>query len=141
MEATIAHKKPFAIVVSDRRDSLDELKTLLKSQGMEIWSACSCAEVARLLDQTHPELIFTATRLSDGTWMNIVKLTEQALVPTDVIVVGKFKDTTLYLDTMDRGAADFIIPPFEFEAMNHVVRVAAEDVRRQRIQQAIRAVA
>ena len=137
----MAQKKLFAILVSEGVDSLRELKVLLKGQGMEIWSAQTCAEAARLLEQTHPELIFTAPKLSDGTWTDILGMAEGADVPTDVIVVGKCKDTDLYLNTMHRGASDFILPPFEVDAMVHIVRVAGEKVRRQREKQAMKAVA
>lgn len=137
----MARKKLFALVACDGDESLMDLKAILKGQGLEIWSARSCAEVARLLDQTQPELIFTATTLPDGTWADIVSLSETCVVPTNVIVVGKCKDTRLYLNTMDSGASDFLLPPFETEAVDHVVRVAGEQIRRQREAQAVRAVA
>lgn len=114
---------------------------MLKSQGIEIWTSYTCEEAVRLLDQTHPELIFTATELSDGTWREIVSLTERASVPINVIVVGKHKDTRLCLSTMEYGAFDFILPPFEADVLNHVVRVAADDARRRRESLAIQAVA
>lgn len=137
----MAQKKLFALLVSDGDDSLEELRVLLKNQAIEAWSVRTCAEAERLLEQTHPELIFTGITLSDGTWIDIVGLTEKASLPTNAIVVGKCKDTSLYLSTMDYGAFDFILPPFEADAMDHVVRVAAENVRRQREQQAMKAVA
>jgi DNA-binding NtrC family response regulator len=137
----MAQKKLFALLASDGADSFEELKIQLKSQGIEAWSAETCEEIARLLDQTHPELIFTATKLRDGTWSDIVALAEEASVATNVIVVGRGKDIGLYLSTMDYGAFDFVLPPFEAESIAHVVRVAAENVHRRREEQAIRAVA
>lgn len=137
----MGQKKLFALLVSDGDGSLKDLKNLLKSLGIEAWSAKTCEEVARLMDQTHPELIFTGQRVFDGTWNDIVDLTEKASVPTNVIVVGRYKDTELYLSTMDYGAFDFILPPFDSAPIAHVARVAAENVRRRREQQAMRAVA
>jgi hypothetical protein len=40
---------------------------------IEIYSAESCEEVARLLEQTHPELIFTGKLLSGGTLSTCLK--------------------------------------------------------------------
>lgn len=133
----MATKNTFALLVSGRNDPLDDLKAALKNQGIEIWSARSCEEVEHLLDQTHPELVFTDTSLSDGTWANIVSLAEQASVPTAVVVVAAHPDTQLYISTMEHGAFDFIVPPFEADAMNHVLRTAVESVRRQRDRQAM----
>ena len=135
------HKKVFALLVSDGDESFESLRTLLKAQGIEVWISRTCKEAARLLDQTRPELIFTAPRFTDGTWCDMVITAEKASAPANVIVVGKLKDHRLYNAAMDYGAFDFILPPFEPESVGHAVRVAAEDVRRQREAQALRAVA
>lgn len=128
----MAHGKLFVLLASGGEKSFESLKVLLKRQGIDIWSSKTCEEVARLLNQTQPELIFTATKLSDRTWSDIVSLAEKASVATNVIVVGRFKDTRLYLETIENGAADFILPPFESDSIALVVRVAADDVRRRR---------
>lgn len=133
----MGQKRLSALLVSDGIEPFASLKVLLKSLEMEIWSAQNCEEARQLLAQTHSELIFTATRLPAGTWMDVVALAKNASQPTNVIVVGECKDTSLYLTTMDSGAFDFILPPFEAEAVAHVARVAAENVRRQRKQQAM----
>jgi DNA-binding NtrC family response regulator len=137
----MAQKKAFALLAFDGDELLEDLKAQLKDLMIETGRARTCEEVARLLEQTHPELIFTGTKLSDGTWKDVLSLTEKAYVPINVIVVGMCKDTSLYLSTIDYGAFDFILPPFERDALGHVVRVASENVRCRREQQAIRAVA
>lgn len=134
-------KELLTLLVSDGGDPFDDLRTLLQTQEIETWSARSCDEVSRLLERTQPQLIFTGERLSDGSWIDVLGLAERANVPTNVIVVGRSVDIGLYLSTMDHGAFDFILPPFETEAVAHVVRVAAEDTRRRREEQAIKAVA
>jgi len=134
-------RKLFALLVTDGGKSFENLRALLKSQGVEIWTARTGEEAARLLEQTHPELIFTAVRYADGTWRDMVTLAEEAAVATNVIVVGTLKDVHLYIEAMDSGAFDFILPPFESEPLGHVVRVAAESVRRRREVQALRAAA
>ena len=117
------------------------MKSLLKNHGIEVWNAVGCEEVARLLDQTHPELIFTTAGFPDGVWSEVVRLAEESSIPTNVIVVGKSKDMHLYLSAMEFGAFDFILPPFEAAPVAHVARVAAENVRRRRGEQARRAAA
>ncbi|HET7212154.1 MAG TPA: hypothetical protein VFL79_01080 [Terriglobia bacterium] len=114
---------------------------MLKTLRLEIWTTHTCAEAARLVDQTRPELIFTATDLIDGTWCKNVELAGNAPVQTNAIVVGRNNDMGLYLSAMDRGAFDFIIPPFEWNTLNHVVRVAGGNARRQRKIQEKRAAA
>lgn len=137
----MVQKKVFALLVSEGNKSFQTLIVLLKSQGIEIWTSQTCEDVARLLDQTHPELVFTNAQLPDGTWSDIVRLVEKSPVPTNVIVVGRCKNTDLYLSAMDFGAFDFILPPFEPAPIAHVACVAAENVRRRREEQARRAAA
>lgn len=137
----MAQKKLFALLVPGADESFAKLKALLKELSVEVWSAQTCDQVAHLLDQTHPELIFTSTRFCDGSWRDIIGLTENVSVPVNVIVVGECKDTRLYLSTMDYGAFDFILPPFEPEPLSHIVTVAANNIRSRRGLQSLGAVA
>jgi FixJ family two-component response regulator len=68
-------------------------------------------------------------------------LSESVSVPPNVIVVGEKKDIRIYILATDYGAFDFILPPFEDDAISHVVRVASESVRRRREFHAVSAVA
>lgn len=137
----MSKKKVFALLVSDGDESFESLRNLLKAQGLEVCISHSCKDAVRLVDQTHPELIFTTTHFIDGTWCDMVIMAENASAPANVIIVGKFKDHRLHLAAMDYGAFDFIFPPFESESVGQVARMAAEDVRRRREAQALRAVA
>jgi len=137
----MGQKGRFALLVQDPNKPLDSLKVVLKDQLVETWSAETCEEVARLLDQTQPELIITETMLPDGSWVDIVSMAEKASAPTNVIVVGSHPDSALYISAMEGGAFDFILPPFETEALRHVLRVAVDNVRYRREAQSSLAVA
>jgi len=71
----MVNKRVSALVVSSGNIFLKGLRSLLRRQGIEVCNAKTCEEASRLLHRTHPELIFTATELSDGTWTEIVSLT------------------------------------------------------------------
>lgn len=137
----MGQKGRFALLVQDPNKPLDSLKVVLKDQLVETWSAETCEEVARLLDQTQPELVITQTMLPDGSWVDIVGLAEKAAAPTNVIVVGSHPDIGPYISAMEGGAFDFILPPFETEALRHVLRVAVDNVRHRREAQSSLAVA
>jgi two-component system nitrogen regulation response regulator GlnG len=135
-------KKLFVLAVARERDNwFQDLKAILKKQQVEIYCAKSCEEAARLLDQTHPEVVFTARLLKDGTWRDIIRLTENLSVPTDVVVVAENKDIHFSTSAMEYGAFDCILPPFEEEAIGQVVRAVSESVRCKRLSQARLAVA
>jgi len=59
-------------------------------------------------------------------------MAEMASSPVDVIVVGAKEDIRLYLSALEGGAFDFVLPPFEHQALEFVVESAQQDVRRRR---------
>lgn len=134
----MVRKKLFALLIPGKSTSFTNLKALLNAQFVEVWSAGNCQEAARLFHQTHPELIFTDTELSDGSWKDIIGLAEDTSVPTNVIVVGHCNDLRLQITTIDYGAFDFILPPFDSESLAHVVTVAGNNTRLRREEQSIR---
>jgi|SRR5579859_4804802 len=134
-------KNPFALLVSRAGASLEPLKSALKKQSIETWSVDTCEEATRLLDQTQPDLVFSDPRLADGTWLDMVNLIEKASTPVNLIVVGTTGNTDLHSSAMEKGAFDFIQPPFEATSLGHVLQQAVEDVRRRRMAQALTLVA
>jgi len=118
-----------ALLVHDRPAPLESLKSALKELAVETYSVNSCQEAKRLLPQTHPHIVFTDTTLPDGTWADVVDLAENATSPVNVIVVGSNKDVKFYIAALERGAYDFVLPPFERKALDYVVHSAADDAR------------
>jgi DNA-binding NtrC family response regulator len=100
-----------------REDSLvAKLKPLLKRQGMAVSEAGSLADIkGNVMRLEPPALIFTDIALTDGTWADIKAWADTFDPPVPVIVVSRWADLQLYLDVLEGGAADFIVPPF-FEA-------------------------
>jgi FixJ family two-component response regulator len=74
--------------------------------------------------------------LSDGTWADVVGLAAKVPAPVNVIVVARFVDIRLYVDVIERGAFDFLAPPFVPSDLAHVVRCAVENVVSRRHGQA-----
>ncbi len=112
-----------ALLVHDEERPVAELKPLLELQGIETTQARSCAEAESALACVEPPaLIFTDTVLCDGTWTDVQSLVEHMEVP--VIVVSRFVDLPVYLDVLESGAADFIVPPFRETDVAWVVESA-----------------
>jgi len=80
-------------------------------------------------------LVFTDVSVSDGSWADVVSLAEHAEAPLDVIVVGSTVNTKFYVSAIERGAFDFVLPPFELGGLRHVVRTAELNVRDRRMAQ------
>lgn len=122
----------FALVVHERTFPFEALKPALKDMAISTWSCASCREASDLLEQTHPHLIFTDVQLPDGSWQDVLNLSQRAGSPVNVIVVSANEDTRTYLNVLEQGAFDYLAPPFERMPLEFVVRSAVEDVRARR---------
>jgi DNA-binding NtrC family response regulator len=124
-----------ALLVQARHDPLDALRMALEEQSIVIFSARTCAEAAlALLSNSPPHLVFTEIQLTDGDWADVLALAGKASEPVNVIVVSPFVDIGFYVQAIERGAFDFIVPPLSDPEFMHVVRIAAENalVRREK---------
>jgi DNA-binding NtrC family response regulator len=126
----------FVLLVHDQPEPLESLKHALKTLPVETCTVRTCEEVRRLLAQTEPHIVFTDTFLPDGSWVDVVNLAENAPVSPNVIVVGGTTNMKLYVSAIERGAFDFVLPPFELQGLAHIVRSAGHDVRYRRQVQA-----
>lgn len=96
---------------------------------MSILHADSRAQANRMLGGLNPApLIFTDTQPPDGTWADILAEAERAAQPVNVIVVARVVDTRFYLEAIETGAFDFLVPPFIASHLAYVVRSALDNV-------------
>jgi DNA-binding NtrC family response regulator len=99
-----------------------DLEALLKTLGIVTLRARNCAEAEAMLPRVEsPLLIFTDLQLPDGTWTDIKSVADRRRPGLPVIVVSRQVDIPLYLDALDRGVCDFIVPPFSQSELKHVV--------------------
>jgi len=109
------------------------LKYALECQGLHMTQVESCAQAKQMLGGLKlAPLVFTETELPDGTWADILAVAERAACPVNVVVVARVVDTRFYVEAMEAGAFDFIVPPFNATDLACVVRCAADNVLTRR---------
>jgi DNA-binding NtrC family response regulator len=122
-------EKISALLIYDRPNHMAALEAILESQSIEVQSARSCGEALLVLwSEDPPHLVFTDTQLSDGTWAEMISVARKCRLPVNVVVVSRLVDVNLYVQTMERGAFDFIAAPFEAAEIAHIVRSATGNV-------------
>jgi DNA-binding NtrC family response regulator len=122
-----------ALLIQTRQDPLDALRLALEEQSISIFTVRNCAEAALALgSDCPPHLAFTEVQLGDGNWANILTLAAKASAPVNVVVVAPVVDIGFYLEVIERGAFDFIVPPLSDPELMHVVRIAAENALNRR---------
>jgi len=122
-----------ALLVHDRPEPMGFIRRALECQAIETQSVRTCQEAHQTLwENQPPPLVLADTRFSDGSWEDVVQLAASAPAPVNVIVVSEAVDIALYLEVIQRGAFDFIVPPMPLADLDHVVRSAADNALRRR---------
>jgi len=133
LKGAIVKEKVRALVIKARHDPLDILRMALEEQSIDIYCARNCAEAAlAMLSNSPPHLVFTDIHLSDGDWEDVLTLAGKSSEPINVIVVAPYVDIGFYVQVIERGAFDFIVPPLSDPEFMHVVRIAAENALNRR---------
>jgi DNA-binding NtrC family response regulator len=126
-----------ALLLHEQEEPMAALTATLGELGMRTIRARNCAHAEQLMAGVDaPLLLFCDSVLPDGTWADALKLAGRAPVPVNVIVVARFVNIRFYVEVIERGAFDFVTPPFVTSDISHVVRCAAANLVDRRVAQA-----
>ncbi len=105
----------------------------LADQPAVIVRAQGCGEAAGIIGGPEPpHLVFVDAALPDASWADVIALSKKASVPINIIVVARLVDTRFYVEVIEAGAFDFIVPPFRSHDLRHVLRCALQNVLERR---------
>jgi len=122
-----------ALLVHDRPEPMGFIRRALESQDIETLSVRTCREAHESLwGHRPPHLVLVDPRLPDGSWEDVVVSATEAPAHANVIVVSEVVDIALYLEAVQRGAFDFIVPPMPMPDFTYVVRSAVDNALRRR---------
>jgi two-component system, repressor protein LuxO len=113
-----------ALLIHDGAEHFAALRRMLRDLSVDTCTVSTCLEAASLISRRRPDVIFTESTLRDGSWADILNLARRAAVPLSVVVVAAHADMHSYLSVMEGGAFDFVVPPFEHESLDYVVKLA-----------------
>jgi DNA-binding NtrC family response regulator len=103
------------------------LRKVLNEGGIHVREVRSCAEARRALNGLKaPVVLFSDTSLPDGTWADVLALAAEGERQIPVIVVSRVVDINLYINALEEGACDFIVPPFYRQDISHVMSCATQ---------------
>jgi DNA-binding NtrC family response regulator len=125
-----------ALFVHDHGEHLARFEEFLRLRKIEPAHARNCEEASRALQQDSPPLlIFTDTRLADGSFRDILDMAAKAEKFVNVFVVSKLGNITVYMEAMERGAFDFLTPNMEPSRFPAILLSAASEAMDKRSQQ------
>lgn len=117
---------PRIILVSGDDSLMPELSRVLHPCPLEIRSVKSCQEAAYEVGRCGTaDVIFTDSQLPDGDWKHVLQLSRGAAARSVVILASRFVDVRLYLDALEAGAFDYVVPPFNTVGLGYIIVNAA----------------
>lgn len=124
-----ANRQVTALLIHGQPYSLHTLKLALDREGIESHHAWTLEEAVHYIQSENPpHLIFTRDRLMDENWVDVVTLAARATWPVNVIVVASHTNEVPWLQVIECGAFDLLIPPLTGRNFNRVLYRAVEDI-------------
>ncbi|MCL5270763.1 MAG: response regulator [bacterium] len=129
------------LVVDDDPTLLAVLEAGLQTQaGYEVTATTLASEAAALIERRRFDLIVTDYALGDPVvnGLEILRLARRRGDRTLVIIVTAFASLEISIEAIHLGAYDFLTKPFQLDELMLVVRNAAQTVRLNRENEALR---
>lgn len=110
------------LVASADPDIGRKLGNVLSECGLDPVLTATLQEAQSLLGKPDISLVFCDAELVDGTFRELLHLTEAANIP--LVVASRVHETRQYLEVMRLGAFDFVASPYRRSEVEHIVATA-----------------
>jgi two-component system response regulator AtoC len=112
------------LVVDDERKMRRLLQMLLESLGLESVAADSGEEALALAQAEHFDLVMTDLRLPAMSGLDLLRALREGDAAVPVIVLTAYGSVQSAVEAMKLGAFDYVLKPFDVEAVEQIVRNA-----------------
>lgn len=130
---------PRILIVDDERIALKNLEYVMKKEGYEIVATMSGPNALKLLEEQEFDVVLTDLKMEKVGGMEILEKTKKIYPDTEVIMITAYATIPSAVETMKRGAYDYIAKPFKLEEVRSIVKTAAEKVRLKKENRILRA--
>lgn len=120
--------KPKILVVDDERDICKALEFLLKAEGYAVTTAYSGEEALERLSKEHFDVVMTDLKMDKVDGIAVLEKTREISSDTAVIVMTAYASVESAVETMKKGATDYVVKPF----LNEEIRITMRRILEQR---------
>ena len=115
-----------ALVVDDERKMRRVLQMLLEKMGIESIAAETGEEALTMLAAERVDLLLTDLRLPGLSGIDLLARVREIEPELAVIVLTAFGSVETAVEAMKRGASDYVLKPFDLDALEVTIRKALE---------------
>ena len=120
------------LIVEDDRTLQSALSRYLKKHGCVVETVSSCAEATKRVKAGGLDLVLCDVTLPDGHCFAILDVACELAEPPGVVVMTADERIDHPIAAMQRGATDFLLKPFSFEALDRALSRAVRIAGRRR---------
>jgi DNA-binding NtrC family response regulator len=122
----MSDRAPHLLLVEDERPLREAWAAQLTDAGFQVSEAGSGEEALERLAAFAFDIVITDLRLPGASGVTVLDAARERYPDIIVVVVTGYGTVRDAVDTIKRGAADFITKPFQFDALLHVLHGALE---------------
>ena len=102
------------------------LKTLLEKNNHQVISVFSPVEAKRIIQNNYFEIILTDLRMPDVSGMELIHLIKKKSPKTQIIMMTGYADISTAIESIKKGAFNYIPKPLNTDEVLNVIREALE---------------
>ncbi|MCX7856650.1 MAG: response regulator [Deltaproteobacteria bacterium] len=105
------------LVVDDVPDIVDMLAEFLKLNGCHVFKAYNGQEATKVLNREKADIVIADIKLPDTNGISLLERIKLEDPTTPVIMMTGYFEPNILVESMKKGATDFILKPIEFDKL------------------------
>lgn len=105
------------------------LQKLLEKNSYRVTSVYSSVEAKRIINDRQFDVVFTDLRMPDISGLELIRLIKNKTPKTQIIMMTGYADITTAIESIKRGAFNYIPKPLNRDEVLNIVREALEQGR------------
>jgi DNA-binding NtrC family response regulator len=114
------------VVIDDEHPQLFIIQTILEENGYEVHTASSGEDGLKLINTINPDIVLSDLKMSGMSGDQILDALNEMTVKPAFILMTAYGTISSAVETMKKGAFDYLTKPLEKDVILHTVKKAAE---------------
>jgi DNA-binding NtrC family response regulator len=110
----------------------ENLQNMLQIDGYEVPEAASCRAAIQSFEESRPDALVVAARLSDGTALDVLAHVKRADAGVPCVVLARYEELDVAVQAIQEGAEQFLTKPVQLPTFLLVVDRVLENQRNRR---------
>jgi DNA-binding NtrC family response regulator len=117
------------LIVEDERVALKNLEHVMKKEGYDVVGTSSGPNALKILESEEFDVVLTDLKMEKVDGLEVLQRCKGLYPDTEVVMITAYATIPSAVETMKKGAYDYIAKPFKLDEVRKVVKSAAATVR------------